>query len=86
MIKPVTGYLLLDISILVIVGFLAYCGFFTPTRAQLKQFSGGVLVYRDFILKNRNDLTEKFREVREDLKDCMIDVPVPPKFPMAVLF
>ena len=43
-------------------------------------------MYRDFVLKNRNDLTEKFREVREDLKDCMIDVPVAPKFPMAVLF
>ena len=43
-------------------------------------------MYRDLILKNRNDLTGEFREVREDLKDCMIDVPVAPKFPMAVLF
>ena len=86
MIKSVTGYLLLDLAIVLIVGFLAYCGFFTPSRATTKQFSGGVLVYRDFVLKNRNDLTEKFKVVKEDLLDCMIDVPVVPKFPMAVLF
>ena len=86
MIKPVTGYLLLDLLIVLIIGFLAYCGFFTPTRATTKQFSGGVLVYRDLVLKNRNDLTEKFSEVKEDLLDCLIDFPGMPKFPMAVLF
>ena len=86
MIKSVTGYLYVDVIIVLIVGFLGYVGFFTPTRCQNKQFSGGVLVSRDFILKDRNQLKEKFDEVKEDLKDFMLEVPSLPKFPLAALF
>ena len=86
MIKPVTGYLALDALIVIVAVFLTYVGFFTPTKAKTTEFSGGVLVYRDFVLQNRNHLRQKFDDVKEDLKDCMLDFPTLPKYPMAALF
>ncbi len=75
-----------DIAVIALLGFFYYVGFFTPSIGEFKEFSGGVFIYRDFILYDRNPLSKMFADINEDVLDCFIDAPLALKFPMATLY
>ncbi len=49
-IPTLTGYTTIDVLLIIFVTFAYYSGLFKPTVAEMHQFSGGVFIYKDYVV------------------------------------